>query len=192
MKKILIINGHPNKDSLCHALAQSYMKGVEVAKAECRLVNLIDLKFNPNLESGFHNIEKLEPDLKKMQQEILWADHLVFVYPTWWSTYPALLKGFIDRTFLPGFSFKYRKNSPLWDKLLTGKTARLIVTMDAPKIFYNLLMKKPGHNAMKIGVLEFCGVKPVKITSFHMVRKSTEQQRKLWLTQVEKLGQALA
>ena len=58
-----------------------------------------------------------------MQQDILWADHLVFVYPNWWSTVPALLKGLIDRMFVPGFAFKYRENSPFWDKLLKGKTA---------------------------------------------------------------------
>lgn len=188
MKKILIINGHPDKESLCFDLALSYKKGADLAGADCTLVNLIDLEFNPILTYGYRKISELEPDLVKMQQEILATDHLVFVYPNWWSTVPALLKGFIDRVFVPGFAFKYRKNSPFWDKLLKGKTARLIVTMDTPKWYYWLINRNAGHNAMKIGVLEFCGIKPVKITAFAPIKSSDETKRKKWLNEVEALG----
>lgn len=188
MKKILIINGHPDKESLCFALAESYKKGADSMGADCTLIHLIDLDFNPILTHGYRKISELEPDLVKVQAEILAADHLVWVYPNWWSTFPALLKGFIDRTFLPNFAFKYRENSPFWDKLLEGKTARLIVTMDTPKWYYWLINRRAGHNAMRIGVLEFCGIKPVKITVFSPVKSSDEAKRKKWLTEVEKLG----
>jgi putative NADPH-quinone reductase len=191
MKKILIINGHPDKKSFCSALAESYKKGVDSSGADCKLVHLIDLDFNPILSFGYREISVLEPDLVKMQQEILAADHLVLVYPNWWSTFPALLKGFIDRAFVPGFAFKYRENSPFWDKLLIGKTARMIVTMDTPKWYYFLMNINAGHNAMRIGVLEFCGIKPVKITSFASVKSSDEIKRRKWLTEVEELGKQL-
>ncbi len=188
MKKILIINGHPDKESFCFALAESYKKGANLAGADCKLVHLVDLDFNPILTFGYRKISELEPDLVTMQQEILVADHLVFVYPNWWATFPALLKGFIDRVFVPGFAFKYRKDSPLWDKLLVEKTARLIVTMDTPKWYYFSININAGHNAMKIGILEFCGIKPVKITSFAPVKSSDEVKRKKWLAKVEGLG----
>jgi len=191
MKQILIINGHPDKQSLCHQLAESYKTGAEKAGAECKLVNLADLDFNPHLASGYRKRTELEPDLLMMQQEILKAEHLVLVYPNWWATFPALLKGFIDRTFLPGFAFKYRENSPMWDKLLKGRSARMIVTLDSPKWYYRLFMGNAGFKAMKKGILEFCGFNPVKISSFHMVRNSTEQQRKSWIQQVEKLGEGI-
>jgi NAD(P)H dehydrogenase (quinone) len=186
--KILIINGHPDKESFCFALAESYKKGADAAGADCKLVHLIDLKFNPILTYGYRKISELEPDLVKMQAEILAADHLVWVYPNWWSTFPALLKGFIDRVFVPNFAFKYRKNSPFWDKLLKGKTARLMVTMDTPWWYYWLINRSAGHNAMRIGVLEFCGIKPVKITAFAPVKSSDEAKRKKWLAEAEKLG----
>jgi NAD(P)H dehydrogenase (quinone) len=188
MKKILIINGHPDKESFCFALAESYKKGADLAGADCKLVHLIDLKFNPILTFGYRKISVLEPDLVKMQAEITAADHLVFVYPNWWSTFPALLKGFIDRVFVPNFAFKYRENSVFWDKLLKGKTARLIVTMDTPWWYYWLINKNAGHNAMRIGVLEFCGIKPVKITVFTPIKSSDEAKRKKWLAEVEELG----
>lgn len=188
MKKILIINGHPDRESLCFALAESYKKGAVTNGDQCQLVHLIDLKFNPILTYGYRIVSELEPDLLKIQQDILQADHLVFVYPNWWATFPALLKGFIDRIFLPNFAFKYHEKGPLWDKLLKGKTARLIVTMDTPKWYYWLMNRNAGHHAMKIGVLEFCGIKPVKISVFAPVKSSNDLKRKKWLDEVETLG----
>jgi NAD(P)H dehydrogenase (quinone) len=188
MKRILVINGHPNNQSFCHQLAESYKKGAEKAGASCKLVHLNNLEFNPHLTGGYRKQTGLEPDLLMMQQEILAAEHLVLVYPNWWATFPALMKGFIDRVFLPGFAFKYRENSPIWDKLLKGRSARLIVTMDSPGWYYRLFMKKAGFHAMKKGILEFCGIKPVHITAFGLMRSSNEQQRKERLQLVEKLG----
>ena len=153
-----------------------------------RSVNLRDLNFNPILASGYRMRTELEPDLLKVQQQIKDCDHLVLVYPNWWSTYPALLKGFVDRVFLPGFAFTYRENSPLWNKLLKGKSARMIVTMDTPGWYYYLINRSPGHNSMKRGILEFCGISPVKITSFHMLRSSGEKSRNKWISMVERLG----
>lgn len=188
MKKILIINGHPDKESFCFALAESYKKGADTNGNECRLVHLIDVKFNPILTYGYRIVSELEPDLLKIQKDILQADHLVFIYPNWWATFPALLKGFIDRIFLPNFAFKYHKKGPFWDKLLKGKTARLIVTMDTPKWYYWFVNRSAGHNAMKIGVLEFCGIKPVKISVCTPLKSSNDLIRKKWLAEIETLG----
>ena len=189
MKNILIINRHPDKESFCFALSESYKMGAYKTNTSVKLTHLIDLKFNPILTYGYRKISELEPDLVQMQQDILWADHLVFVYPNWWSTVPALLKGLIDRIFVPGFAFEYKENSPFWDKLLKGKTARLIVTMDTPKWYYWLINKNSGHNAMKIGILEFCGIKPVKITVFSGIKSSDESKRKKWLEVIKILGE---
>lgn len=191
MKKILVINGHPDKESFCFQLAEKYYNGAKASSAYCKLVHLIDLSFDPNLNFGYRKRTELEPDLIQIQEEIMAADHIVFVYPTWWGTYPAILKAFFDRVFLPGFAFKYRENSLFWDKLLTSKTARLIVTMDTPAWYYRLIYKSPGHNSIKKGILEFCGVKPVKLISFGPVKSSNENQRKIWLKKVEKLGALL-
>jgi putative NADPH-quinone reductase len=191
MKKILIINGHPDKESFCNELALKYKKGADTSGAECKLVNLVDLEFNPSLSNGYRKRTELEPDLLMMQQEILKAEHIVLVYPNWWGTYPALLKGFLDRILLPGYAFSYRENSVFINKLLSGKTARLIVTMDSPSWYYALFLKSPGHTTMKKGILGFCGIKPVKVTSFGPMRNSAESKRKEWMQKVELLGKQL-
>ena len=190
-KHILIINAHTGKDSLCHDLAERYLLGAEKSNAAVKLVNLDELEFSPILKHGYNKRTELEPDLVNMQDEIKKADHLVFVYPNWWGTYPALLKGFIDRVFLPKFAFIYQEKSPFPKKLLKGKTARLIVTMDTPPWYYSLVYKKPGHNSMKRSILHFCGIKPVKITAIGPVKSSNDAKRKNWLDKVEKLGKSM-
>lgn len=188
MKNILIINAHPDKQSFCNSIAISCKNGVEESGSDCKLINLIDLKFSPILEYGYKKHTELEPDLLRAQNEIASANHLVFVFPVWWGTYPALLKGFIDRVFVPGFAFKYKENSLLWDKKLTGKTARLIFTMNTPNWYYRFVYKRPAHYSLKKCVLEFCGVVPVKVTTFSPIKTSNALKRKKWLMAVKKLG----
>lgn len=191
MKRILIIVGHPNNDSFCGALAESYRRGAEAAGAETRLLRLAELKFDPVLHRGYGEVQELEPDLVRAQSDIAWAEHLVVVFPVWWGTMPALLKGFLDRTLLPGFAFKYRKDSPFWDRLLAGRSARMIVTLDAP-VLYNLIVNRnSAQNAMKRSILRFCGFKPVRTTSIGSVRNLNEERIETWLAKAEKLGREL-
>lgn len=190
-KKVLIILGHPDQGSLCGSLAQSYKEGALEAGVEVREIFLGELDFEINLKKGYKEIQPLEPGLIAAQESIKWADHLVWVYPTWWGTYPAVMKGFLDRVLLPGFAFKYRENSPWWDKYLTGRTARLIITLDAP-VFYNWLMYgSANQKALKKATLQFCGIKPVRVTSFGQVKFADEEKRGKWLMKVRTLGKKL-
>lgn len=187
-KKILVILGHPDKDSFCGTLARTYVESAMASGSEVRELQLGELKFDPILWKGYNRIQELEPDLVKAQELIQWSNHMVFVYPNWWGTMPALLKGFFDRVFLPGFAFKYRDNSAFWDKLLAGRTAQLIVTMDTPPWYYRLIYRRPGHNEMKRTILGFCGIKVVRITELAIVRNSVPQMREKWVSIVERLG----
>lgn len=189
MKKILIINGHPDKESFSFGLLEAYKKGAEKSNAEIKEINIRELTFNPNLEFGYRKRTELEPDLLDAQDKIKWADHIVWVYPVWWSSVPAIMKGFLDRILLPGFAFKKRENSLFSDKCLTGKSARIICTMDQPAWFYKLVNRSPSHNAMKKGTLHYIGIKKVRITAIGPIRLSTEEFRAKWLNKVEKLGQ---
>lgn len=189
-KNILVILGHPDTDSFCGALVSAYMDGAKTSDADVRVLRLGELKFDPVLWKGYNRIQELEPDLVDATELIEWSNHIVFVYPNWWGAMPALMKGFIDRVFLPGFAFKYRDDSPLWEKLLTGRTAHLIVTMDTPPWYYRWIYHRPGHNEMKRTILGFCGIKVVKITEFAIVRNALPQKREKWLSMVKKLGAA--
>lgn len=185
---ILIINGHPDKESYNHALAASYKAGALHSGAEVKEIVICNLAFNPNLAFGYRKRTTLEPDLLKAQERIKWANHIVWVYPVWWGSVPALMKGFLDRVLLPGFAFKKREDSVWWDKYLSGKTSRIICTMDQPTWYYRWINGKPSHTAMKKLTMNFIGIKQVRITSIGPLRLSKESFRTKWLNKVEKLG----
>jgi putative NADPH-quinone reductase len=166
----------------------AYKVGALNAGAEVQEIIVSDLKFNPNLEFGYRKRTELEPDLLAAQEKIKWAEHLVIIYPLWWGGMPALLKGFFDRTFLPGFAFQKRENSVWWDKYLIGKSARIITTMDQPAWYHWLIYGEPAHKALKKMILEFCGIKPVKTTSIGPIRFSKDEFRKKYLEKVKALG----
>jgi NAD(P)H dehydrogenase (quinone) len=191
MKKIALINGHPNNESFNFVLAEAYKKGAINSGAEIREIIIRNLDFNPNLQFGYQKRIDLEPDLIKAWETIQWADHLVWVHPVWWGGLPAVTKGFIDRLFLPGLAFKYRENSVWWDKLLTGKTAHIITTLDQPSWYYRIFYGRPSINQLKRSTLEFCGIKPVKVTYIGIIKNSKEEQRKKWIEKVYSLGKKL-
>jgi len=190
-KNILIIHGHPVNDTFIDQLQQTYTRAALEQSASVRQLVLREKSFNINFTEGYRGNQALEQDLLNAQEAIGWADHLVFFYPNWWGTYPALLKGFIDRTFLPGFAFKYKNGRTDPERLLVGKTARLVVTMDSPKWYYYIVQRAPGHHAMRQSLLHFCGIKPVRITTLSLLRKADTKQREKWIKQMEKLGKKL-
>ncbi len=188
---VLIILGHPDAQSLCHALAEAYRQGAESTGANVSVLELGKLRFDPILHKGYREVQELEPDLVVAQQLIKAANHIVMVYPSWWGAMPALLKGFFDRVLVPGFAFKYRDNSPFWDKYLTGKTARIIITMDAPSLWNRIMYHRANIFAVKAATLQYCGIKPVRVTTFDNVRMSVPLRRAKWLIKVRELGQRL-
>ena len=190
-KKILVILGHSSNDSFNNTLADAYIEGAKSSGAEVQKLSIPDLKFDPILHEGYNKIQKLEPDLVKAQEMIKWAEHMVWVYPTWWGSMPALLKGFIDRVFLPGYAFNFRKDSPLWDKHLKGRTAHLIVTMGGPPLYYKFAMFSPGIRMMGKGTLEFCGIKVKKKTIIGNIRKLSQEQVDKYSVIVRKKGERL-
>lgn len=188
-KEVVVILGHPDADSYCAALAQAYASAASGVGHKVQLYALGEMRFDPVLRQGYNREQPLEPELQALQQAITQAEHLVFVYPTWWGTMPALLKGMFDRLFMPGFAFKYRKaDSPLWDKLLKGRSAQVIVTMDTPSWYYRFVYKLAGHHIIKRCILEFCGIKPVTIHALGPVKSSSLKQREGWLAAVQRLA----
>ncbi|MBK9290260.1 MAG: NAD(P)H-dependent oxidoreductase [Bacteroidetes bacterium] len=187
-KNILLIHGHPVDDAFADLVAEAYANAAEEAGHAVRRLVLKKLKFDLNFSQGYRGNQQLEPDLAEAQQQISWADHLVFIFPNWWGTYPALLKGFIDRTFLPGFAFRYNNGHRFPDKLLTGKSARLIMTMDNPKWYYFMVLGAPAYRSLRQAVLHFCGIRPVRTFTISSVRFAGEKKRNAWLEKARALG----
>jgi putative NADPH-quinone reductase/1,4-dihydroxy-2-naphthoate octaprenyltransferase len=188
---VLIILGHPRTDSLCGALADAYGKGARAAGTEVRRLDLATLDFDPDVHTPSPNQQAFEDDIREARELILWAEHLVFVYPTWWGTLPALLKGFLDRVLTPGFAFNTCEGGTGYQGLLGGRSAQLITTMDTPPLIHRLVYRQPGRNAMARATLGFCGIRPVRSLVCGSVKDSTLKQRQHWLEQASRQGRSL-
>ncbi len=187
---VLVILGHPENDSLCAAIADAFADGARKSGQRVEMLRLGDLDFDINYPTGREDAPE-EPDLDQARAMVRRADHLVFVFPNWWGTMPALMKGFVDRIFKPGFSFRMHPDGS-WDKLLTGKSAQLITTMDTPYFVYRWIYSQPGVNALKKATFQFCGINPVRSVTFGTVFNSTPAQRERWLARAHELGLELA
>jgi NAD(P)H dehydrogenase (quinone) len=186
-KKIYILMGNPDKDgTLSSQIADVYEENAKAAGHEVRRANLGDLQFDPILHKGYKVIQPLEPDLLKVQEDMKWADHFVLVYPVWWSSMPALLKGFIDRAWIPGFAFHFHKDGMGWDKMLHGRTARLIILSKSWPV---MIMALFGDytNEISRAILGFSGYK-VSLTEVGMSEKLTEPQKAKWMEKIAKLA----
>lgn len=187
-KRMLILLGHPSHNSLCNALAEQYAEGARAKGHEVSLLRLGELDFDPILHEGYNRIQPLEPDLEQARQAIVRAEHLVFVFPVWWGGVPATLKGFLDRVFLPGFAFKYREGALFPDKLLTGRSADLLVTLDTSPWYYRWVYRMPAIHQMRRTTLEFCGIRPVRTALFGPVKDASPARREAWLAQARAMG----
>ena len=188
-KKIFILLGHPDIDSLNGALARGYERGAEAAGYEVRRVNIGDIKFDPILHHGYRLIQELEPDLKKLQEDIHWCDHFVIVYPSWWSTMPALLKGLFDRIWLPDFAYKFFSSGLGWQRLLKGRTATVFVTSDAHPLLARFIFGD-STNEIRNGILWFAGFS-VRIKKIWPVKNISPERKARWIRKFKKYGSRL-
>ncbi len=187
-KKIFIFVGNPDHESLSTALAEAYAKGARAAGHEVRFTHIADMKFDPILHRGYKVIQAYEPDLVKFQADVLWCEHFVSVFPIWWSDLPGVMKCLVDRVWMPGFAFNFRKGKiPGWYRRLKGRSARVITTSNEhPCILWILF--GGNINSWVRGVLRFSGFSPVRKTWFSgMVKLAPERAQKM-MAKVEKLG----
>ncbi|WP_157416546.1 NAD(P)H-dependent oxidoreductase [Agromyces allii] len=200
----LVIIGHPNSGSFNHALAEQYAAGLRAASVDpstggpsdgshVRVIDLAEREFEllpadrGDLRAPDGDTSHLEPRIRAFIDDVAWADHLVFFFPQWWGTYPAVLKAFLDRAVLSGTAFKYGRGQ-ISTRLLTGKTARIVMTMDSPVAWNRFVYRNAAETSLKRATLAYCGVRTIGITRFTPVRFSTPEKRAAWLESVRRLG----
>jgi putative NADPH-quinone reductase len=177
-KKIFILLGHPDTDSLNNTLANEYQRGAAEAGHEVRRMNIGEMKFDPMLHHGYRIRQELEPDLVSFQDNVKWCDHFVIFYPSWWSTMPAMLKGLFDRAWLPGFAYNFTSDFT-WKKLLKGKSATMFVTSDTVPLVQRLIFGDTT-NELKKGILWFSGLGPIRVWKFGYLKHYTWLNIGMW------------
>ena len=190
--RFLLIDGHPDEGRLVSGLLSHYAASLPAADA-VESIALRDLAFDPNLRRGYDAEQPWEPDVRRVAAAVDACDHLVFAFPLWWGGEPMLLKGLLDRLLVPGFAYRYRKNSQFWDRLLAGRSADVIVTMDTPPWYLRLVYGDPVARRWRRQVLGFCGIAPVRILRFGPTRRGQAKKRiEGWRAEVAKAAATAA
>ena len=200
---ILVINGHPDKESYCQAIFQTIVENIVSKRHELEMVNLNEEEFDPVLRYGYRQRMKENPFILRSQELIQWADHLIFVYPIWWSSMPSLLKGWIDRVFTPGIAYSANNRGSFilnylrgkqFKKLLKGKTASIYATSMAPTWWYKVfsgpinIPDSYGISVLKNAVLNHCGIKTKRVSILGELGRevNTSSTRQKFLQKVAK------
>ena len=164
--RILIIDGHPDPKGphFVHELADFYRQGAKEGGHEVRVLRVGALRFPLLTSSKAYLKGKVPASIVAAQKSIRWADHVVLMYPLWLGTLPAKLKGFIEQVLRPGFAFEPRGVGKHPRKLLTGRSARIVVTRGMPELFDEVDRSPRSIRNIAGDVLGMCGVRPVRIT----------------------------
>lgn len=187
--RILIIQGHPaaaGGERFDEAIAAAYARGASAAGHEVRCITVAALDF-PLLRSS-HDWEhgEVPADIRLAQQDLLWAEHLLIVFPLWLGDMPALLKGFLEQALRPGFAVAADR-SPL-KAPLKGRSAHILVTMGMPALLYRLWYGAHAVKSLRRNILHFCGIKPVRTSYFGLVEMNKGDRRERFLAQLERWG----
>lgn len=190
-RKIFILLGNPVTESLGGRLADAYEKGAREAGHTVARLNVGEMRFDPLLHRGYRDIQALEPDLQRFQALVREADHFVIIYPNWWCTMPAELKGVFDRAWLPGFAFRFFKEGllktvGLWRPLMFGKSARVVVTCGTHPFLIRLVFGD-FTNEIRNGILRFSGFR-TRVTKLGPAENISVEKAKKWFAKMEKLG----
>ena len=191
-QRILLIQGHPDAVTphLCHTLAEAYAEGASAAGHEVRWTDVARLDFPLLRSQQAWEQGTLPATLQTAQDDIAWAEHLVLFFPLWLGDMPSLLKGFLEQVARPGFAFSAEGNNPFGRKGLTGRSARVVVTMGMPALVYRWYFRAHSLKSLERNILGFVGIAPVNETLVGMVDKLGEAGVMKWQDQMRALGRA--
>lgn len=189
--KVLVVYTHPNPKSFNRALLDEVRAGLGEAGHEVKVKDLYSMNFKTTLDGeDFAQIlsGKTPPDVAAEQADVIWADGLVFIYPIWWFSTPAALKGWIDRVLLNGFAYAFGPEGP--KGLLKHRKALVLTTTGGPESSYEASNSKEIiSRPMTEGTLAFCGVQNITHKNFYGL-PADETTRKGWLAEARALAKA--
>ncbi|KQX23286.1 MULTISPECIES: NAD(P)H-dependent oxidoreductase [unclassified Sphingomonas] len=178
-RNVLVIDGHPDADMarLGHAMAAAYRAGAEAGGHEVRTVTLATLDIAPLGSRAEWETGEAPRAIGALQQDLLWADHLVILFPLWLGDMPGLLKGLFEQLLRPGYAFAEQEGR--LRPRLARRSARLIVTMGMPALIYRLWFGAHAVRLLRRNILGFVGIGPVRASLFGMIDRRGAARRAL-------------
>lgn len=188
--KILVVCAHPNSASFTHAMTTAVVTGLKQNQHDVKIKDLYAEDFDPILKAD--DLAQLHsgviPErIRHEQDDLLWANALVFVYPLWWFDRPAILKGWFDVVFTNQVAFSF--NDQGVQGLLPHQKALVLITAGGTEEYFEDSDAMPLiHRPVTDGTLGFCGIDDVKHQIFFNVPNKTDAERKAILAEIEQLG----
>lgn len=157
--RVLLIYCHPCPESFCAALRDAAVDALASAGHEVEVRSLYDENFNPVLcvaERAHYYDEGVSPaDVSGHVASLKRADALVLVYPTWWFGLPAILKGWLDRVWLPGVAFRVGGARVLQPLLSNIRRITVVTTYGSPR-WLLWLVGWPDWRLFRFGIRSLC------------------------------------
>lgn len=195
MPRTLVVIGTPVPGSFTHALADAYVAGLRAAGEDAVVVRDLAATRLPHdppsravLRAPDGVTDHLEPEVAELVAELHAAEHVVVLFPQWWGGQPAVLKAWLDRVVLSGSAFRAPSGTGLPVKLLRGRTARVVMTMDSPRWWNQLVYRDSAVVQLTRATFWYTGVRTVGVDRLTVVKTSTPEQRAGWLARVEQRG----
>ena len=190
VRRILLIEGHPDTVSqhLNRALVDAYAEGAQSAGHAVRRLRVGALDFPVLRTAQAWHHEPVPPVLQPAQDDIAWAQHVVIFFPLWLGDMPALLKAFLEQVARPGFAVGPEGAKPFGHKPLSGRSARVVVTMGMPALAYRWFYRAHSVKSLERNILGFVGFAPVNETLIGMVDQLGEKGVAKWKGRLRKLG----
>ena len=141
---VLVVLAHPNSDSFSHAVADRACVGLRGAGHDVQVLDLYALGFRAAMSRDDHvayhsDHPTIDPMVADHGALILRSDALVFVYPTWWSSLPAILKGWLERVMVPGVAFVFNDKGKVRPGLTNVRRIVGISTYGSPRSYVRVI-----------------------------------------------------
>lgn len=188
---ILIILGHPDKNSFNHAIAKTCEKELEINGHSVIYHDLYEEGFNPILNTQeIPRNGKIDNVIQSHCNDLTNCDGIIIIHPNWWGQPPAILKGWIDRVIRPGVAYGFEEGDngegvPIG--LLKAKSALVFNTANTSEDRENNIFLDPLETLWKNCIFDLCGVKQFNRKMFRIMVTSNKEQRQNWLEEVKTL-----
>lgn len=195
--RALVVVAHPRSDSFTRAVAAAAVDGLRAGGHEVEVIDLYDEGFHPAMSAAerraYLTDEPLADDHTRAHAELVrWCDAMVFVYPTWWSGLPAILKGWLERVLVVGVAFHFdERTGGVRPGLRQMRYVVGISTYGSPRTYVKLVNdngRRILHRALRLS----CGVRTRRVwLGLYAIDTSTAEQRSAFLDRVRERTQRL-
>ena len=193
--KTLIVFSHPYGGSYCRAIMDAVVKGLKDSGQKFRIIDLDQDEFDPVMRAkdllafssagrvGEEALEAVDDQVLEYKKDLEWADHLVMIFPIWWMTMPAMMKGFVDKAIFPAVAYKMQ-NGKLVSRLPVRKVT-IVTTMNTPADVYRDRFNNAIEGSLVNGTFRQIGIEDIQWISLNGVKQATNEQRVKWLQDIQ-------